>query len=61
MILFRGYTPDQLRDKDFEDVLHLLVWEELPSPSQRETLRHALALAMTKVPQSVLNATNAFP
>jgi citrate synthase len=42
-------------------MLHLLAWEELPSPSQRESLRRSLATAMTRIPRTVFNVIRAYP
>lgn len=55
-LVFRGYTLEQLWDADFEDMLHLLVWDTYPSPEERTGLREKLARYMEQVPRSVHEA-----
>lgn len=49
LIIFRGYTPEQLQNYDVEDCVHLLVWGQLPTPSQRSSLCSALSGAMSPI------------
>jgi citrate synthase len=60
-LLFHGHTLEELSGTDFEDILHLMIWEELPTASQREVLRYSLATAMTKIPPSVPKVIKSFP
>lgn len=60
-LLFRNYSIDQLWDCDFEDILHLMVWEKLPSTSQKDSLRKALVNAMLDIPAVVVSVIKAFP
>lgn len=60
-LLFRGHSIEDLWDSDFEDIVHLMVWEKLPSPVEKESLRYALAVAMTDVPDEVVRVIQAFP
>lgn len=60
-LLFRGHSIEQLWDCDFEDIIHLMVWEKLPSPLEKESLRSALAVAMMDVPDEVVRVIQAFP
>ncbi|GFG09619.1 citrate synthase [Aspergillus udagawae] len=53
LLLFRGYTLEQLWDSDFEDMLHLLVWGSYPTASQKKGLSRKLAGEMAMVPKSV--------
>jgi citrate synthase len=53
LLLFRGYTLEQLWDSDFEDMLHLLVWRSYPTASQKKELSRKLAGEMVMVPKSV--------
>lgn len=39
VLLFQGYSIEQLWDCDFEDILHLMLRGDLPSLSQREGFR----------------------
>ena len=59
-LLFRGYSIEDLWDRDFEDIVHLMVWEKLPSPMEKESLRSALAVAMMDVPDEVVRVIQAF-
>ena len=60
-LLFRGHSIEDLWDCDFEDIVHLMVWEKLPSPLEKESLRSALAMAMMDVPEDVVRVIQAFP
>ncbi|PWY74901.1 citrate synthase [Aspergillus eucalypticola CBS 122712] len=53
LLLFRGYSLEQLWQSDFEDVLHLLVWGSYPTVPQRNNLSHKLTEAMLAVPDDV--------
>jgi hypothetical protein len=62
LIMLRGYTSEQLHGCVFQDSGYLLVWGHLPgSPHWRDILRTTLAIALAKVPQSVLNIIDSFP
>ncbi|KAJ5193552.1 hypothetical protein N7449_009694 [Penicillium cf. viridicatum] len=68
LLLYRGYTLEQLWGSDFEEMFHLLLWGEYPTASQREELRQRLAQYMQEVPdivrQTIFNlpkATNPLP
>ncbi len=61
-LYYRGYDVSNLAGKnDFEDIFHLLVWGNFPSPSRKEEFRGQLALAATRPPQHVFDAINAYP
>ncbi|PYH69137.1 putative citrate synthase [Aspergillus vadensis CBS 113365] len=53
LLLFRGYSLEQLWESDFEDVLHLLVWGSYPTVPQRNNLSHELTGAMLAVSDDV--------
>ncbi|KAJ5321954.1 uncharacterized protein N7506_011084 [Penicillium brevicompactum] len=59
LLLYRGYTLEQLWESDFEEMFHLLLWATYPTDVQREDLRQRLAQYMQEVPdtvhQSILN------
>lgn len=61
LLLFRGYTLEQLWDADFEDMLYLLVWGTYPSAEQRAELSMTLVYYMQQVPNSVHEAIQALP
>ncbi|CEL04576.1 Putative Citrate synthase [Aspergillus calidoustus] len=61
LILFRGYSLEEMWNSDFEDMLHLLVWGLYPTAAQRERLRRDLAKHMLAVPDSVQHAIHAMP
>jgi citrate synthase len=61
LLLFRGYSLEQLWGSDFEDMLHLMVWVKYPTPLQKESLRQALVTAMLDIPESVVAAVHALP
>ncbi|KAL2868055.1 putative citrate synthase [Aspergillus lucknowensis] len=61
LLLFRGYSLEELWESDFEDMLHLLVWGSYPMAPQRENLRRELAKNMLAVPESVQTAVRAMP
>ncbi|KAI3293261.1 hypothetical protein DTO002I6_4912 [Penicillium roqueforti] len=53
LLLYRGYTLDQLWGCDFEEMFHLLLWGTYPTASQFEELRRQLAQYMQVVPDIV--------
>ncbi|KXG51976.1 Citrate synthase-like, core [Penicillium griseofulvum] len=53
LLLYRGYTLDQLWGCDFEEMFHLLLWGKYPTASQSEELRQRLAQYMQEVPDIV--------
>lgn len=60
-IQYRDYSIDHLYlNHDFEDVMHLVVFGHLPSPSEKLNVRRALAKNMHP-PQFVFDAVQAFP
>ncbi|OJJ46042.1 hypothetical protein ASPZODRAFT_16637 [Penicilliopsis zonata CBS 506.65] len=61
MLLFRGYSLEQLWECDFEDMLYLLVWGTLPNASQRRALSYKLAQQMLAVPDCVQKAISTLP
>ncbi|KAF9893653.1 hypothetical protein FE257_010965 [Aspergillus nanangensis] len=61
ILLFRGYTLEQLWHSDFEDMLHLLVWSSYPTPLQRKELSQKLAAHMLDIPESVHSAIKSLP
>ncbi|RAL04653.1 putative citrate synthase [Aspergillus ibericus CBS 121593] len=61
LLLFRGYSLEQLWESDFEDVLHLLVWGSYPTVLQRKDLNHKLTEAMLAVPESVQRTIQSLP
>ena len=38
-----------------------MVWEKLPTPVQKESLRRSLAVSMSRIPLDVVNAIRSFP
>ncbi|GES62110.1 citrate synthase [Aspergillus terreus] len=60
-VLFRGYSPQQLWNSDFEDMLHLLVWRSYPTEAEKKELSRRLANSMIAVPDSVKHAIQVFP
>ncbi|EUC40740.1 hypothetical protein COCMIDRAFT_107988 [Bipolaris oryzae ATCC 44560] len=61
LLLFRGYSLEQLWQSDYEDMLHLMVWDKYPTPVQKESLRRALITAMLEVPKTVFEIVSTFP
>ncbi|KAL4800352.1 citrate synthase-like protein [Aspergillus venezuelensis] len=61
LLLFRGYSLEELWDSDFEDMLYLLVWGTYPTVQQKEDTRLNLAKQMLAVPQSVQRAVESLP
>lgn len=61
MLLYRGYSLQQLWESDFEEMLHLMVWEKYPTSLQKEALRHSLALHMSNIPDCVVKAIESIP
>jgi citrate synthase len=53
LLLYRGYTLEQLWGCEFEEMFHLLLWGTYPTASQREELRQRLARYMQEVPDTV--------
>ncbi|OJJ32489.1 hypothetical protein ASPWEDRAFT_118271 [Aspergillus wentii DTO 134E9] len=56
ILLFRGYTLEELWDSDFEDMLHLLVWGTYPTAPQRKEVSRRLAGHMQDIPENVSKA-----
>ena len=52
---------EQLWDSDFEDMLHLLVWEKYPTALQKELLSRKLAECMSNIPLGVRQVIEALP
>lgn len=61
MLLYRGYTLDQLWGSDFEEMLYLLLWGAYPSVTQTEELRQRLAQYMQDVPAIVRRTIFSLP
>lgn len=61
LLLFRGHSFEQLWDNDFEDMIHLMVWETLPSQEEKEELRKDIADVACSIPDSVAQAVRNFP
>ncbi|KAJ5463791.1 hypothetical protein N7475_008735 [Penicillium sp. IBT 31633x] len=61
MLLYRGYTLEQLWGSEFEEMLHLLLWGKYPSPIQTEELRQRMAQYMQDVPDIVRRTIFSFP
>ncbi|OJJ69579.1 hypothetical protein ASPBRDRAFT_130876 [Aspergillus brasiliensis CBS 101740] len=61
LLLFRGYSLEQLWESDFEDVLHLLVWGSYPTVPQKNELSHKLTEAMLAVPDDVQRTIQSLP
>ncbi|CAG7927768.1 unnamed protein product [Penicillium olsonii] len=61
LLLYRGYTLEQLWGADFEQMLHLLLWAQYPTEVQREELRQRLAQYMQEVPETVHRSIGNFP
>nr|ANF07286.1 citrate synthase-like protein [Paecilomyces fulvus] len=61
LLLFRGYSLDQLWDSDFEELFHLLVWGKYPTRVQKDDLSNTLANYMKNVPENVVKAIRSFP
>ncbi|KAK4168382.1 putative citrate synthase [Cladorrhinum sp. PSN259] len=60
-IEYRGIPiQDLFRDNDFEDVLHLLIWGQLPTPSEKKAIRAAISAAQMPL-KSVISTISAFP
>ncbi|CAG8902612.1 unnamed protein product [Penicillium egyptiacum] len=53
LLLYRGYTLEQLWGCDFEEMFHLLLWGTYPTESQCQELRQRLAQYMQEVPDIV--------
>ncbi|KAL4938118.1 citrate synthase-like protein [Aspergillus oleicola] len=61
LLLFRGYSLEELWNSDFEDMLYLLVWGSYPTAQQKEDIRVQLAKQMLAVPESVQKAVQSLP
>ncbi|EAW14389.1 putative citrate synthase [Aspergillus clavatus NRRL 1] len=61
LLLFRGYTLQQLWDSEFEDMLHLLVWGTYPTLRQRKELSRKLVDCMLAVPKTVHEVIRTLP
>jgi citrate synthase len=60
-LTYRGYDIDDLApDATFEEVVHLLLYGQLPSPHQLEELRRELA-SRRALPEPLLTAMQNFP
>ncbi|KAJ5125050.1 uncharacterized protein N7515_008875 [Penicillium bovifimosum] len=53
LLLYRGYTLDQLWGSEFEEMFYLLLWGKYPSKDESEELRQRLARYMQDVPDIV--------
>lgn len=53
LLVYRGYTLEQLWGCAFEEMFHLLLWATYPTASQSEELRQRLAQYMQDVPDIV--------
>ncbi|KAJ5698835.1 hypothetical protein N7462_000840 [Penicillium macrosclerotiorum] len=60
-LIFRGYTLEQMWEKDFEDMFHLLLWGALPTDRQRVELSRTLAQNMQNIPAAVHQAIRNLP
>ncbi|KAJ5521091.1 hypothetical protein N7463_001544 [Penicillium fimorum] len=61
LLLYRGYTLDQLWGCEFEEMFHLLLWGTYPTESQYEELRQRLAQYMQEVSDNVRRAIFTLP
>ncbi|KAJ5217964.1 uncharacterized protein N7498_000063 [Penicillium cinerascens] len=61
VLIFRGFTLEQLWDSDFEDMFHLLLWGTYPAVHQRTELSRALAMHMQEVPDEVFRVIQGLP
>ncbi|PYI31474.1 citrate synthase [Aspergillus indologenus CBS 114.80] len=60
-IQYRNHSIDKLfENNDYEEVIYLLIWGKLPTPSQKQTFRRKLAKEM-KAPQCVVDVIKVFP
>jgi citrate synthase len=51
---------DLLQEYVYEDVMHLLIWGQLPTPEQKTNTRNIMSKAAVP-PQSVVDVITAFP
>ncbi|OQD76161.1 hypothetical protein PENDEC_c005G04179 [Penicillium decumbens] len=61
VLIFRGYTLEQLWDSDFEDMFYLLLWGTYPTVHQRIQLSRTLVERMQQVPGEVFKAIRGLP
>ena len=61
LLLFRGYSLEEMWNSDFEDMLHLLVWGSYPTAIQKKELSRKLAGYMLDVPETVQKAIQSLP
>jgi citrate synthase len=61
LVQYRG-TPIQhlFNNNDFEDVLHLLLWNRLPTEAEKKAVRCGVAAAAVP-PQIVKDVVHSFP
>jgi citrate synthase len=60
LLLYRGYSIDELVNCSFEEVIHLLLFGDLPTKDQLARLKERL-LAERKIPREVTAALMAMP
>jgi citrate synthase len=59
-MFFRGHAVENLiREKSYEDVIHLLIWGHLPNSDQAIRFRRSLSQT-TALPQDVLKVIQSF-
>ncbi|KAJ5766012.1 uncharacterized protein N7511_003628 [Penicillium nucicola] len=61
LLLYRGYTLEQLWGADFEQMFHLLVWGTFPTEPQRSRLQLQIARYMQEIPDLVYKTILSFP
>ncbi|KAI5863031.1 putative citrate synthase [Durotheca rogersii] len=60
-IRYRDFPIETLfHEYDFEDVMHLLIWGQIPTQKQKDDVRELMAEAMV-APQTVKDVISAFP
>lgn len=60
-LTYRGYDIDDLAEKaTFEEIIHLLLYGQLPNPQQLETLKRELS-SRRALPEPLLGAMQNFP
>ncbi len=52
---------DLIRDFDFEEVSHFLIWDHMPSPEEKHSFRSELGLASRNIPQPVVDVIGSLP
>ncbi|KAL9122902.1 MAG: hypothetical protein Q9187_000553 [Circinaria calcarea] len=62
IVQYRGHRIEELfQTSEYEDLLHLFVWGNLPSSEEKANLRQNLAVATQNVPPSVIETIRSFP